>query len=76
MAQVGNEMDVGLAKLQPPRHGREHAAEAFAVAAGVADLQLARHFSLWGRQHDLAMRQRPGVARQGFKRLHNLRLFL
>ena len=41
VAQVGEEMHVRLAEFQPPRHGREHRAEAFAVAAGVADVHLA-----------------------------------
>ncbi|MDT4857618.1 hypothetical protein FQZ97_920500 [compost metagenome] len=43
VAQVGQEVDVGLAEFEPARHGRKHGAEAFAVAAGVADLHLARH---------------------------------
>ncbi len=76
VAQVGDEMDVGLAELQPPRHGGEHGAKAFAVAAGIADLELAGHFGLGGGEHDLAIGQRLGVARQGFKRLHGSLLFL
>ena len=76
VAQVGNEMDIGLAKFQPPCHGREHGAKAFAVAAGIADLQLARHLGFGGRQHNAAIRQRFSVTRQGFKRLHRLLLFL
>jgi len=47
---------IGLvAEVQPARHGREHGAEAFAVAAGVADLQDARDFLFAGSQ-----RQRGG----------------
>ena len=40
VAQVGQVVDVGLAELEPARHRREDGAEAFAVAAGIADLHL------------------------------------
>jgi hypothetical protein len=48
VAEIGEVVDVGLAKLQPPRHGREHGAKTFAVAAGIADLQYTRHLGLAG----------------------------
>jgi hypothetical protein len=50
VAQVGQEVDVGLAELQPPRHRREHRAKALAVAAGIADLHLAADLSLTGAE--------------------------
>jgi hypothetical protein len=48
MAQIGEVMDICLAKLQPPRHGWEHRAKALAVATSVADLQLAGDFCFSG----------------------------
>ena len=33
MAQVGEVIDVGLAELEPPGHGRKNRAKTFAVAA-------------------------------------------
>ena len=71
VAQVGHEMHVGLGKRQAARHGREHGTKAFAVAAGVADLHLAGHFGLRRcKGHGFTPCQGPGIACQGFKRLH------
>ena len=50
VAQVGQVVDVGRRKLQPPRHRRKHRAEALAVAAGVADLHLPPDFCLGHQQ--------------------------
>ncbi|KAG1179624.1 hypothetical protein G6F35_016218 [Rhizopus arrhizus] len=50
VAQVGQIVQVGLAKFQAAGHGREHRAEAFAIAAGVADLHDAGDFGFVGGQ--------------------------
>jgi hypothetical protein len=69
VAQVGQEMDVGLAEFEPSRHGREHRAKTLAVAAGIADLHLARHLVFGRAQHRRAACQCPSIAGQGFKLL-------
>ena len=75
VAQVGQVVHVGLGELQPARHGRKHGAEAFAVAAGVADGELARDLGLGGRhRHHLAVGQGARVACEGFKRGHAMLL--
>jgi len=50
VAQVGQEVDVGLAEFQPARHGRKHRAKALAVATGVADLHLPADLGLFGSE--------------------------
>ena len=67
MAQIGQVVGVGFAKFEPARHGRKHGTEALAVAAGVADLQLARHFKLRRTQGDIATGQGTGITRQGLQ---------
>ena len=69
VAQIGQVMCIGFAKLKAARHGREDSAEALAVAAGIADLHLARHFSLSGSWCG-AVGQRARLLAQGFKLLH------
>ena len=54
VAEIGQVMHIGLTELQTARHGREHGAETFAIAAGIADLHHTRHFAFgsgfrWGR---------------------------
>ena len=81
VAKVGQVVDVGLAELQPARHGRKHRTESLAIAAGIADLHDPRHFGLFRAQdravptHGLPGRrlgQRLRVADQVFKLLHEL----
>ncbi len=70
VAQIGQVVHVGLAEFQPARHGRKDGAKAFAVAAGIADLQLARHFRLGRAGHHLTVGQGPRLAGQLLKLLH------
>ncbi len=73
VAEVGEVVDVGLGELEPARHRRKDGAKAFAVAAGVADLQLPRDLGLRAVEHVARRRPRRGAARFGdqrFKRLH------
>jgi hypothetical protein len=69
VAQVGQVVHIGLREVQPARHRRKHRAEALAVAAGVADLQL----RATSASAPLKGRVKIGVAcatGQRFKRLH------
>ncbi len=49
VAEIGEIVRVGLIEFQPPRHRRKHRAEAFAIAARVADLHDARDLGLISR---------------------------
>ena len=70
VAQISQIVQVGLAELQSSRHGRKYGAKAFAVAAGIADLHLARQLSFGRRQRRGTASQGAGLAGQGFKLLH------
>jgi hypothetical protein len=41
-------MDIGLTKLQATRHGWKNCTKAFAIAAAIADVHLARYLSFTG----------------------------
>src|SRR6218665_2232209 len=70
VAQVGQEVDIGFSEFQPAGHRREYGTKSFAIAAGVANLHLTRHFGFSQARHDIPVRQSPRRARQRIKQLH------
>ena len=70
VAQIGHEMQIGLRKSQPARHGWEHGAKAFAVAACIANLQLACGFAFGLGGGPLAIGQVFGFLGELLQRAH------
>ena len=57
-----------LAEVEPPRHRREHRAEAFAIAAGVADLQHAADLGLASAARAIGMTRARSSCQRGGRR--------
>ncbi len=68
VAQVGEVMDICFAKFQATCHGGEHGTKTFAVATGIANLQLARDLGFRGGE--FAIRQSAGFLGEDVEDVH------
>jgi hypothetical protein len=63
VTEVGQIVRISTAKLEATGHSRKNRTEALAVAAGVTDLHLSRHFRFSGR----TLADQPGCFGQGLR---------